>query len=93
MAPAATNDMLRHMSQCGTRAGLSSALVYLAEAGWLRPNVLPGMAAGVRRKMSQAVGDHANASIGKVIQQMVLPLTKLPLLEYVHPMALLYYLA
>ena len=95
MAPEATNDMLRHLSQCGTRAGLSSALVYLADAGWLRPYALQGMASGVRRKMSQAVGDHANASTpyGKVIQQMSLPLTKLPLWDYVHPMALLYYLA
>ena len=95
MAPEATNDMLRHLSQCGTRAGLSSALVYLADAGWLRPYALQGMASGVRRKMSQAVGDHANASTpyGKVIQQMSLPLTKLPLWDYVHPTALLYYLA
>ena len=90
-----TNDMLRHMAQCGTRAGLSNALGYLADTGWLRPNALQGMASSVRRKITRAVGGHAKANTpyGKVVQQMALPLAKLPLWEYVHPMALLYYLA
>ena len=94
-APEATNDTLRHLSQCGTRTGLSSALGYLAEAGWLCPKVMKDATTGVRRKMSKAVADHAKASTpyGNVVQQMALPLAKLPLWDYVHPMALLYYLA
>jgi len=93
--PEATNDTLRYLSQCGTRTGLSNALVHLSDAGWLRPNVMQGLQSGARRKLSRAMSDHANVSTpyGTVIQQMRLPLRKLPLWDYAHPLALLYHLA
>ena len=94
--PEATKDTPRYLSQCGTRTGLSNALVHLSEAGWLRPNVMKGLIhSGARRKLSRAMSDHANVSTpyGTVIQQMRLPLRKLPLWDYAHPLALMYHLA
>ena len=93
--PQATAEVLRRLSHCGTKTGMSHALSHLSDAGWLRPAVMKTMVSGVRRKITSAVSDHADAQTpyGTVVQRMAMPLQKLRQWDYIHPMALLYYLS
>ena len=88
-------DTLRKLSECGTRTGLQQTLQHMAEAGWLTKNVAKTAATDTRRKLAEAVTDHATATTpyGPVMQSMDMPFRKLPKWSFVHPLALLYHLA
>ena len=94
-ALAIDNQTLRKLSECGTRTGLHQALQHMASAGWLTANAARTVTTGAKRKLANAVTDHAAADTpyGTVLQYMSLPLKQLPRWAFVHPLALLFHFA
>lgn len=93
-APVRSDELHQKLIQCGTKTGLITAIGHLQEAGWLKPAVVKAQMSNTRQRLSNAVKKHADAQTpyGPVLQRMPMPLDKLPLWSYVHPMALLHYL-
>ena len=92
--PAIVRDAHRQLVQCGSKAGLVSALQPLAAAGVRTEAAIDTHTRGIRRRLESAQRDHACAPTpyGPVVQTMELPSSKLKRWEYCNPMALLWYL-
>jgi len=90
------DDVHRQLVQCGTKTGLISTIDTLSKAGLLNNTTLRSYSQhSLRRRLQVAQRTHsdANTPYGPVLQRMPLPIEALPFWEFVHPIALLYYLS
>ena len=85
--------LYRKLSQCGTQTGIVTALNALHDAGLLSETV--AIDRKLKRKLAAGPQSHCAASTpyGPLVQNMPLPLAKLPQWSYCHPMALVWYLS
>ena len=84
----------RSLVQYGTSAGLVEAMSALNDSGWLTPAAMARMeSVGTRRRLLTAKLSHSTASTpyGRLVQQHNIDHPKLKYWEFIHPMALLWY--
>ena len=90
----ADSALHRSLVQLGTATGLVGAITALNDHGWLTNSAMTSLACtGTRRRLQSAKRSHATASTpyGRLVQQHDIGHDKLKHWEYIHPMALLWY--
>ena len=93
-SPSARAALQRELVQCSTQTGLVQALTALQTAGVLT-DAIQFKPSQFKKELTAAKKMHSDhvTAYGRVVQQMDIPSTRLSVWDFVHPMALLVYLA
>ena len=78
-----------------TRTGLAQSLMVLHEKGLLKEDVITTSSAGsIKKSINLAMEEHAkqDTEYGPIIQTMPLQSKQMPVWEFIHPMAFVWYL-